>query len=123
MRQSLNALMAIAFVASAVVQYNDPDPIPWVVTYLLSAALCVGWARDRVSLVWFVVSALTSLLTALFVVSAAPPGTPVWSAVGDWQMNTAGSEVVREAGGLLLVATWMAVLAGWSWSDRLDPSS
>ena len=117
MRLALNGLMILVFVASAWVQYNDPDPIPWMLMYTAAAFLCVGWTRGWLSRWWFVGAAVASLLAALVVVSAAPVGVDVWSAVGDWQMNASGSEIIRETGGLLLVATWMAVLAGWSWAE------
>jgi hypothetical protein len=109
--------MVLVFVASAAVQYNDPDPIPWMLLYMAAAALCVGWACGRVSRWWFAGMAVAAAFAALAVVNTAPAGVDVWSAVWDWQMNASGSEIIRETGGLLLVAFWMAVLAQWSWAE------
>jgi hypothetical protein len=116
-RRGLNGLMVLAFVVSAVVQCNDPDPIPWMLMYTAAAGLCVGWARGRVSRRWLAGASVAALLAALAVLSAAPAGVHVWSAMWDWQMKESGSEIIRETGGLLLVAMWMAVLARWSKSD------
>jgi hypothetical protein len=116
-RLGLNGLMVLVFVASAAVQYNDPDPTLWMLLYMAAAALCVGWACGWVSRWWFAGMAVAAAFAALAVVNTAPAGVDVWSAVWDWQMNASGSEIIRETGGLLLVAFWMAVLAQWSWAE------
>ena len=40
-----NLLFCLVFIASAVLQYNDPDPYLWIPIYLFTAALC--WLAFR----------------------------------------------------------------------------
>ncbi len=113
MRRRFNGLMMAAFVLSAVVQYNDPDPIPWMMVYLSALVLCVAWHQGRLAWWFFAAASGSSVLASVLVASVVPSGADVWVAVGDWHMSEAGSELIRESGGLGLVALWMAVLAVW----------
>ena len=113
MRRIFNGFMMAAFALSAVVQYNDPDPIPWMMVYVSALALCVGWHRGRLPWWFFAAAAAASVVASLTIATMVPAGADVWIAVGDWHMSEAGSELIRESGGLGLVATWMAVLASW----------
>ena len=113
MRRIFNGFMMVAFALSAVVQYNDPDPILWMMVYLSALGLCVAWHQGRLSWWFFAVAAAASVVASLTVASMVPAGADVWVAVGDWHMSEAGSELIRESGGLGLVGIWMAVLASW----------
>jgi hypothetical protein len=42
-----NWLMAALFGLSAVLQYNDPDPLSWIALYAAAAAACVLWGLRR----------------------------------------------------------------------------
>ena len=105
--------MMLAFVLSAGVQYNDPDPIRWMLVYAVALILCVAWHKDRLTWSWFAAAAVVSVVAALAVASTVPPGADVFVAVGDWHMHQMGSEPIRESGGLVFVAVWMAILARW----------
>jgi transmembrane protein TMEM220 len=106
-----NIVMALLFLFSLVVQYNDPDPIRWMVVYGGAAAACL-WAAFR--------SPVPRWLTGLVGLGAL-----VW--IGLWVPKVLGQvsfgEMFREAGmatieieegreviGLMLVAIWMVVL-------------
>jgi hypothetical protein len=63
--RTVHLVFALLFLASAALQYNDPDPLPWAALYLAAAAVAfVAWrARDvrwpalglaAVSLAWMV---------------------------------------------------------------------
>jgi len=104
-----NTLFLLAFLASAIVQYNDPDAIPWIIVYLTASMLCVLAYGDNpvrlvaglllgVSLVW-----IGMLLPNLGGVSA----DEIFASVS---MQTRGVEEAREIGGLALVAVWSGVL-------------
>jgi hypothetical protein len=105
-----NWLMTALFGLSAVLQYNDPDPLQWIAIYVAAAAACVLWGLRRP----------TWPLAAPVTVSAA-----VWAALllpevlghiglSDLflRMNEKGGrvEIGREIGGLTIVLAWMVVL-------------
>ena len=43
----LNYVMAAAFIFSVIVQFNDPDPLLWMLIYGLAGAACVLAMRRR----------------------------------------------------------------------------
>lgn len=105
----LNSLFLLAYLLSALVQFNDPDPLVWVALYVAAAAMCIAWFRRRlprwaptlllvVSLVW-----IGTLLPALGQASL----DDIFASVS---MRTRAVEEAREVGGLALVAIWSAVL-------------
>lgn len=106
---TLNSLFLVAYLLSALVQYNDPDPWGWIAIYLAAAAMCIAWFRRRLprwaptlllvaSLLW-----IGSLLPALGRASL----DDIFASVS---MQTRAVEEAREIGGLALVAIWSAVL-------------
>ena len=106
-----NALFLIAFMISALVQYNDPDALPWIAMYLLAVTMCVvQWLGRQPR--W-----LPRLLLALSLVwagSLLPEilGQVTWPDIFDsLSMKTREVEAAREIGGLLLVAIWAGVLS------------
>ncbi len=106
----LNALMLAAFGMSVLVQYNDPDPLPWMSIYG-AAAGAVLW-RMRGSLPRGIPLAV-GLIALLWAVTVAPDviGKVGFSEIfASYEMKTAAVEKAREMGGLLIVAVWMGVL-------------
>lgn len=108
----LNALGVALFTLCAGVQVNDPDPIRWVVTYGISAALC-AWAAVRravpvpVTLIWGLLTGAVGFgLLAFWEGDSHPmPGFPPWGVLKE--------EVVREALGLGLCSLWALSLTVW----------
>ena len=105
-----NSLFLLAYLLSAAVQYNDPDPWSWVALYLAAALMCIAWFRKRLRR-WYA--------PMLLVVSLVWIGTLLPSVAGkvsmpqlfeSLSMKTRSVEEAREIGGLLLVAIWSAVL-------------
>lgn len=45
--KELNIFFIIIFIASAVLQYNDPDPVIWILIYLYAAWLCYAAFKGR----------------------------------------------------------------------------
>lgn len=99
----LHLLFAAGFLGCALVQWNDPDPVPWIVVYGL-AALSSARAARGVPMRW--------LSAALAVGAAAWAGALVASSTGPllvaehftrWEMRGGPAEEAREIGGLLLV--------------------
>lgn len=105
-----NGAMAVLFAVSAALQYNDPDPLGWAAIYAAAAAACVQAGRHRRD---WIVPALV-LLAALLWLATLTPDVLDQVAPGDLvkSMDDKGgsAELAREAGGLAIVAAWMAVV-------------
>jgi len=104
-----SGVFTAVFLLSAAVQWNDPDPLPWIAGYLLAAGLSLAAALGRM---WFLPSALAAGVFALWFLSLAGtlPGAPL-EAFTSFRMRAAGHEAPREAIGLLLCTLWTAFLA------------
>jgi hypothetical protein len=105
-----NALLLLAFAFSVVVQFNDPDPAIWMTIYALAAVACALELAGRGHIV---LPALVGVLAAVWAVAIAPHvlgKVPFLAMFGAWEMKDVGIEESREMYGLLIVATWMAVL-------------
>lgn len=110
----LNGVMFAAFALSIAVQYNDPDPVAWIALYGSAAACCgLFWIGLRF---WWAPAIVCFAALAWIGLSipglAAAEDPIVWGDVfGQPAMKTMAVELVREIGGLAIVAIWMAVLA------------
>jgi hypothetical protein len=106
----LNAIMGLLFLFAVIVQYNDPDPIRWMLIYGAAAAACF-WAMRGTTPRWL--PALVLVASGIWLASWIPR---VLGKVGfsemfqEAGMATMEIEEGREAIGLLLVAIWMVVL-------------
>ena len=116
--RAFSGLFTAVFLLAAWVQLNDPDPLLWIVGYLVAAIISGAAAFGRVSVVPATIAAIAfsiwflSLAPTLF--SAEP------EAFTSFQMKAATHEEPREAIGLALCAAWCAALAVWA--ARRDPS-
>ena len=105
-----NALFLVAFVLSALVQYNDPDPLAWMAIYLSAGAMCllVIWKKH---LTWPPpILLLASLGWVLFLLPSIVGQVSAAEIVESITMKTREVEEAREVGGLLLVAIWASVV-------------
>ncbi|HRH68323.1 MAG: transmembrane 220 family protein [Flavobacteriales bacterium] len=115
LKRIINILLALVFIAFAVVNLNDPDPLPWVMAYgsvaLLFALAVFGRADRRVS-GWLCVALTAWMLTML-------PGIIDWldsdmpSIVEEMKASTPHVEVVREFLGLM-IAVWALIFLTFS---------
>ncbi|HUQ04500.1 MAG TPA: transmembrane 220 family protein [Kofleriaceae bacterium] len=112
---ALNILFAALFVVSAGLQYNDPDPWRWVALYGGAAVATVAALHVRggwIAAVLVGVVAAVWAATLWYSVSGHVEVTDFWR-----KMSEKGGKVeeMREAGGLSIVAGWLAVSsrAGW----------
>jgi hypothetical protein len=117
---ALNLLFAALFVVSAGLQHNDPDPLRWVALYGAAAgatvvALHVRGAWAAAALLGLVAAAWAAFLW--YGVNGHVEASDAWR-----KMSEKGGKVeeLREAGGLTIVAAWLAVstLAGRRRSRR-----
>jgi hypothetical protein len=110
--QALNVLMALVFVLGAAVQYNDPDPLGWMLVYLAAALACGLAVTGRLR---WPLPALVSGVALLWAGTLASPvlaaHVPFFRLFSQWEMTDARIEETREMYGLLFIAGWMALLA------------
>lgn len=105
--------MAALFTLGAAVQFNDPDPVRWITVYAAAAGVSAAGAwRGRVPLAWPVAVGVTALVWGVWLATGVE-GLDVYGSMFDaWEMTSGRVEVAREASGLILMAAWMAVVAG-----------
>lgn len=105
-----NWLMAALFGLSAVLQYNDPDPLSWIAIYAAAGAACVLWALRRAT---WPLAAPVAVIAAAWSAMLLPD---VLGHIGPsdlfLRMSEKGGrvEIGREIGGLVIVIAWMLVL-------------
>lgn len=127
----LNPIMAALFLLSAAVQFNDPDPIQWIAIYTAAALACIlatgvawkvrgphgierapGNVRAKVRLL-SAFTGIAAFIWAAFLLPEAfrhqaPLSLPL--VFGSAEMMNERVELVREIGGLSIVAFWMLVV-------------
>ena len=107
----LNAILAVVFVLSAVVQFNDPDPIIWLSIYGMAMAGCVAWHLGRLPLMGARIAGVGGLVGAVLLGVTGSSGADLSGIAMGWSMNSLASEEVREAGGLFIVGAWLLLLS------------
>jgi Transmembrane family 220, helix len=113
-----NWVMTAAFLFSVAVQYNDPDPLRWMLIYGLAVLACglkeAGWLR------WYLPAAVsaTALGWAASLLPRVLGRTTFAEMFQSFHMINTVVEEAREMGGILIVAAWMAVLAVVSRPDK-----
>ncbi len=113
-------VFVLVFFLSAILQYNDPDPIGWAAIYLVAAAVCIQGGRGY--LAWWMPLILVGI-AALWATDIAPTffGKTDWGRMFEsWKMTDPIIEVEREVGGLVIISFWMMVL---SWAISKFKSS
>ena len=100
-------------ILSAIVQWNDPDPLRWILCYSVTAfiTLCslIRPLPPYIPLIWGLVVLLSSLFVGMDILMSEEQfdWNSFWNVIA---MKNETVELGRELGGLLLVTGWMAVL-------------
>lgn len=115
----VNMLMGLVFVVGAMVQWNDPDPIAWILMYVAAAVACgafrrAGWAR-YVALV----TAVVAIGWAALVISEMPRWVSPSQMFEPMESHGGAVELAREVWGLGIIALWMLLLV---WAGRAPHS-
>jgi len=111
------------FLFSAAVQVNDPDPLVWMAIYGAAAVVCGLEIRRRTPAWAPVAVALVALVWAGSLYYRAQD-VPISSLFAEWEMQNVRIEEAREMYGLLIVGTWMIVIAAVGWRRaRLSAST
>ncbi len=106
----VNYVMILAFLFSVIVQYNDPDPLLWMLIYGAAMIACVLYTLGKLP------SFLPIMITSIALVWALSLAAQVIGKVGfselfqAFEMKDERVEVGREFGGLLIIFFWMSVL-------------
>lgn len=106
---ALTVVMGLVFLFGAVVQYNDPDPVPWIGVYLVSAIL--SFVSLRRALPWWLPSSVAGVSAVWAAIIALGVDPEVYRGMfGQFGMASLDVEEAREALGLVIIAVWMVVL-------------
>lgn len=104
------------FAYAAIVQLNDPDPVPWIVMYGTAATCCglavAGRLPHRPAIGF---GLLTSVLAAALYLSA---GDDPRDMAGQHATGLLDREVIRETLGLLVASIWTVILGAWTLRRR-----
>jgi hypothetical protein len=110
--KTLNLIFFVAFALSVLVQFNDPDPVAWIVVYSAAALLCIMQFLDKVPVLFPVTLLVTAIIWIGLLLPSVMHGVP-WADIFDsLTMKTKSVEEAREIGGLALIAFWAAVILG-----------
>lgn len=108
----LGIVLTLVFVAFAVVQYNDPDPIVWIAIYAAMAGMCAASCFKRLP---YLVSLLPMLAAILGAVALWPDEFIGLDGKMDSRPNV---ELARESLGLVICALACAYVCWRSWVRR-----
>lgn len=115
-----NAVAFLTFALAIAVQYNDPDPVVWMLIYAVAAAFTAAAVFNRYyGIVW--VAAVGFIVGTIYWLPGVDLSDPS-SLVTDVRMNSLAVEETREALGLAICAVWMIVL-GVVWLRRRKRSA
>jgi len=106
----VNAIVAVMFLASAVLQYNDPDPLAWAAIYAAATVACLLFRRIPSG--WWLPAAV-GIVALVWAVTMAPETLPnfrVRDLARSMHAESPAIELNREMLGLLIITAWMAVL-------------
>jgi transmembrane protein TMEM220 len=117
-----NWVMTAAFMFSVAVQYNDPDPIRWMLIYGLAALACILKLRHRLPRYFPAAVGATAFGWAASIAPRVIGKTTFGDMFQSFHMINSVVEEAREMGGLLIVAAWMAVLLAASKPKRREPA-
>ena len=109
--RAANIAMLLVFVASALLQLNDPDPLAWTAIYSAAALMCGLELTGRLRATYPMLLALTALAWAATIAPRVLGKVPFRDMFAEFEMHDLRIEESREMYGLLIVAVWMAVLA------------
>ena len=106
----LNSVFLLAYLLSALVQYNDTDSLRWIAMYLAACTMCIAWYRHKLPR-WYAPLMLTISLVWIGALLPAVIGTVSAGEIFESiSMKTKSVEEAREIGGLFLIALWSGVL-------------
>ncbi|QCW99392.1 hypothetical protein FGM00_04420 [Aggregatimonas sangjinii] len=101
-------IFGVLSIVSAVLQYNDPDPLMWIVIYGVAAVLSFGFALERIPFGILLVAGIVALASGWYLFPEQFQGFEVGN--GD----IGNVEEAREAVGLFIVGVVHLFFAIWT---------
>tara|TARA_R110001592_G_scaffold213841_2_gene466684 strand:- start:362 stop:709 length:348 start_codon:yes stop_codon:yes gene_type:complete len=101
----LGYLFALLFTISAILQYNDPDALVWIIIYAIAALISLGFALNKINYVIPLVIGLLAFADFLYLYPSDFQGFDL----NDGDITTV--ELGREAFGLLIISIVMLVFS------------
>lgn len=113
LQQVANGIMFALFVTAAVVQYNDPDPVLWMIVYGAGALCCALYFAGALPVLLSGLVAGVCFVSALYLLAQILFG-PIgfFDVTGQEMMGLV--EETREMFGFLITALWTWILTWWS---------
>jgi Transmembrane family 220, helix len=110
-----NVVMALLCFVSVALQYNDPDPLPWMAIWGVAGVFAALAAFGR-HFPWWMPAAIGAVAVVWGTVIAVHlRGRFAFSdLVKTMEAETPQIEESRESLGLYIITVWMAVLAVWA---------
>lgn len=105
----LAIVFGILFLVSAVLQYNDPDPLVWMIIWGLAGIIAIGFALDRVFYKVPLAAGILAIIGFFYTFPEQFEGFEIGA--GDIKNIEEG----REAFGLLIISMVMLILAFQGW--------
>jgi hypothetical protein len=104
-------VMAALFAVCVILQYNDPDPIRWMLIYGAAMGISILLPFDRrVATAGFAVGAVALVWSAVLI--AGIWGKVALSDIVEKMSEKGGAvEEEREAGGMLIEGTWLVLMS------------
>jgi hypothetical protein len=110
-----NSIFLILFVVSAVLQYNDPDPVLWILIYLFAAFSCYLSIRN-LNYPWINLTAIVLLFSYAVFLFFDKDGVLTWltehqaeNIAGSMKASTPWIEETREFFGLVIILTVLSL--------------
>lgn len=106
----LHYIMLGVLILSAAVQFNDPDPWAWILIYLSAAFVTLLAIRQKLHWPLTILVAIISLVWSVYCLTRISGPVSVINIISTVDMKTLDIELAREAGGLIIVLSWMVYL-------------
>ncbi len=114
-----NIGMGVLFAIGAMVQWNDPDPLGWILVYMAAAIACGTFRRFSWAWLLALVTAIVAISWGAWIVADMPRWVTPSQMFEPMQSRGGAVELAREAWGLGIIALWMLLLV---WAGRKEVS-
>lgn len=106
----LNYFMIILFLLAAGFQYNDYDATVWIITYGTAALACILWQWSTIPRFLFALLGVVCAGWAVYLLVIHGDQLSWDGMFNSIRMQNNSIEIIREAGGLIIISIWSAVL-------------
>ncbi|MDX1640991.1 MAG: transmembrane 220 family protein [Balneolaceae bacterium] len=105
-----NYLMIAVFILAIIVQYNDVNPLRWMLIYGAACVICILFALKKLH---WIASSVVLFISGVWALMKIPDLTVngFQHMLDEVHMIQTGVEAAREFLGLLIIFAWVAVLA------------